>query len=179
MLNNKKIPAVTEIMKFITDYKYNEVPEDILDKAKEKGTIVHFAAEVYNKTGFANIDERYKGYLDAYVKWVKDFNIDRKKIQSEVKTYNKALKYAGTVDLIYDKSTIIDIKTTFQLDIKSVTVQTSAYKNALNNLSDYDIKKCYVLRLKEDGTYEYIMLQDKFNVFLSCLTIYNYVNKEG
>lgn len=177
MLNNKQIPAVTEVMKFVTDCKYNNVPLDVLDKAKEKGTAVHFAVEVYNKTGFASIDKQYKGFLDAYIKWVKDFNIDRKKIQSEIKVYSKALRFAGTVDMIYDKKTIIDIKTTFQLDIDSVSVQTSAYKNALNNQEGYDIKSCYVLRLKEDGSYEYIKLQDRFNVFLSCLTIHNFINK--
>lgn len=176
LLNKRKIPAVTEIMKFVTDYKYNIVPESILENAQEKGTIVHFAAEVYNKTGYAGIDKQYKGYLDAYIKWINDFKIDRTKIESEVKTYNRALNYAGTIDMVYDKNTIIDIKTTFQLDLDSVSVQTSAYRKAINNFG-YNVKNCYVLRLKSDGNYEYIKLEDRFNIFLACLTLYNFINK--
>jgi hypothetical protein len=176
LLNKRKIPAVTDIMKFVTDYKYSIVPDSILENAQEKGTTVHFAVEVFNKTGFKGIDNKYKGYLDAYIKWINDFHIDRTKIESEVKTYNKGLNYAGTVDMIYNKDTIIDIKTTFQLDLDSVSVQTAAYKKALNNF-DYKIKDCYVLRLKNDGNYEYIKLQDRFNIFLACLTLYNFINK--
>lgn len=176
MLNKRKVPAVTDIMKFVTDYKYSDVSESILEKAQDKGTAVHFAAEVYNKTGYIGIDKEYKGYLDAYIKWINDFNIDRTKIESEVKTYNRALNYAGTIDMIYNKNIIIDIKTTFQLDIDSVSVQTSAYRKAINNF-DYNVKDCYVLRLKNDGSYEYIKLEDKFNIFLACLTLYNFINK--
>ena len=69
LLNKRKIPAATDIMKFVTDYKYSIVPDSILENAQEKGTIVHFAAEVFNKTGFKGIDSQYKGYLDAYIKW--------------------------------------------------------------------------------------------------------------
>lgn len=179
-LNNREIPSVTTIMQFITDCKYGTIPESVLENAREKGKKVHFAIEVYNKTNYLGLDEENRGYVEAYIKWLKDFKIDKAKLQSEVKTYNNALNYAGTVDLIYDKQTVIDIKTTAELDIKNVAVQTTAYKNALNNFKDlgYNIKECYVLRLKKNGTYEYIKLQDKFNIFLACLTLYNFVGKE-
>ena len=101
------MPSVTEILQIITDKKYSEISESILDKAKEKGTAVHFAAEVYNKTGYIGIDKEYKGYLDAYIKWINDFNIDRKKIKSEMKVYNRALMYAGTIDMVYNDNCII------------------------------------------------------------------------
>lgn len=165
-------------MQILTDRKYNEIPEDILDKAKEKGTAIHFAAEVYNKTGYIGIDKEYEGYINAYIKWIKDFNINRKQIQSEIKFYNEILGYAGTIDMIYQKNIIIDIKTTYELDLDSVEVQTSAYKNGINNKEEYNIKKCCVLRLKNDGNYEYIKLKDRYNIFLSCLTLYNFINKE-
>ena len=63
LLNKRKIPAVTDIMKFVTDYKYSIVPDSILENAQEKGTTVHFAVEVFNKTGFKGIDNKYKRIL--------------------------------------------------------------------------------------------------------------------
>lgn len=175
-LNGKRLPSVTEIMKFITDRKYETVTEKILDVAKEKGTQVHLACEVYNKTGYIGIDKEYKGYLDAYIKWIKENNIDREKIESEVITYNAILSYAGTVDMIYDKKTVIDIKTCQDLDEKTTSVQTSAYIEALK-LHGYDhIKEAYILWLSKDGKYKYVKLENKFNVFLSCLTLYNFCN---
>lgn len=166
-------------MQFVTDCKYGMIPETVLENAQNKGKKIHFAIEIYNKTNYLGIDKENKGYIEAYIKWLNDFKIDKSKIQSEVKTYNNALNYAGTVDLIYNKEIVIDIKTTAELDIDIVAVQTTAYKNALNNFKElgYDIKECYVLRLKKDGNYEYIKLQDKFNVFLACLTLYNFVRK--
>ena len=175
LLNNRELPSVTQIISFITNTKYDTIPDSVLEQAQDKGTTIHFAAEVYNKTGYIGIDKEYEGFLNAYVKWINDYKIDRHKIQSELKTYNKTLNYAGTIDIVYDKKTIIDIKTTAELDLKSVAVQTSAYRIAVNQEKGYDVKDCYVLRLKKDGSYEYVKLQDKFNIFLSCLTLYNYV----
>ena len=175
-LDGQRLPSVTEIMKFITDRKYETVTDSILDIAKEKGTQVHMACEVYNKTGYAGINEEYKGYLTAYMKWIKDYKVDRTKIESEVMVCNKILRYAGTVDLIYDKHTIIDVKTCSELDVKTTAVQTSAYREALK-LKGYDnLKEMYILWLGKDGNYKYVKLDDKFNVFLSCLTLYNFCN---
>lgn len=173
-LDGKRLPSVTEIMKFITDRKYDGVTESILDIAKEKGTAVHMSCEVYNKTGYVGIDEEYAGYLDAYMKWIKDNNIDRTKIESEIMTYNKILKYAGTVDMIYDKQIIIDLKTCSECDTKTTAVQISAYREALK-LRGYDnLKEAYILWLGKDGNYKYVKLEDKFNIFLACLTLNNF-----
>ena len=173
-LDGKVIPSVTQIMQFITDRKYENVTESILDIAKEKGTEVHESIEVYNKTGYAGISEEYKGYLDAYIKWIKDYQIDRTKLESEVKVCNKILQYAGTVDIIYNKENIIDIKTCSELDTKTTSVQISAYKEALK-LNGYDkLKEHYILWLNKDGKYKYVKLEDKFNIFLACLTLNNF-----
>lgn len=167
-------------MEIITNNKYNNISEDILTNAQKKGTKIHFAAEIFNKTGYIGIEKKYEGYLAAYIKWINDYNIDRHKIESEIKTFNKTLNYAGTIDIIYNKNTIIDIKTISQLDLDTVSVQTSAYKRAINNFKEegYNVKDCYVLRLKENGEYEYIKLNDNFNIFLCCLSLYNFMKKE-
>lgn len=177
-VNDKIIPSVTEIMRFITDRKYETVSYSILDNAKEKGTEVHFACEVYNKTGYVGISDEYKGYIEAYMKWIKDYNIDRTKIESEVKTYCKGLNYAGTIDMIYDKNTLIDIKTCSNIYSNTTAVQTSAYKYSINNQDkSYKIEDTYILWLSNNGNYKYVKLKDEFNVFLSCLNLYNFCKK--
>lgn len=173
-LNGKIMPSVTEIMRFITDRKYEPVTESILDIAKNKGTQVHMACEVYNKTGYVGIEDEYKGYLEAYMKWVKDNGIDRTKLESEIKLYHKVLNYAGTIDMIYDKKSIIDIKTCHDIDTKTTSVQTSAYRE-MAKCNGYDaISDCYILWLSKNGDYKYVKLDNNFNVFLSCLALYNF-----
>lgn len=178
-LNGRVIPSVTTIMEVMTKQKYDTVNEDIMEQARKKGTAVHFAIELYNKTGYIGIEDCYKGYLDAYQEWVKNHNINRLLIQSETQTYSKGLWYSGTIDLIYNNQIIIDIKTTSELDIKSCAVQLSAYQKALESQNkDISIKDRYILWLKQDGTYKFIKLEDKFNIFLSCLQIYNYIKED-
>lgn len=175
-INNTKIPSVTEIMTFLTDRKYETVTESILDIAKDKGTKVHLACELYNKTGYIGIEKEFKGYIEAYIKWIKDYNIDRDKIESEVKACERVLRYAGTVDMIYDKRIVIDIKTCAELDTKTTSVQTSAYREMLRYNGYRNISECYILWLGKDGNYKYVKLDNNFNVFLCCLTLYNFYN---
>jgi hypothetical protein len=179
------IPCVSDILEPLSKVEYETVSENVLDNAKKKGTEVHQAIEFYNKYKFANIRDEYKGYFEAYKKWLEEFERDYEitEIESEVRTYNKTLWYSGTVDMIVyvvEKNTgkcftfLIDTKTTAQLNINYVSVQTSGYKKALES-NNYKIDKLFVLHLKKDATHNFVELKDKFNIFLACLTIKNYI----
>lgn len=176
-LNNNVIPSVTQSLSMISNLFYAGISDNVLENAKEKGTAVHRTIEFFNKYKFGQINEEYKGYFEAYKNWHKTIEDDIKEIQSEVRVYNKLLHYAGTADMVVklknDKNILIDIKTTNQLQKKYISLQLSAYKEALNS-NDIIIDKMYVLWLHNDGTYDYIEIENKFDLFLYSLTLYNY-----
>ena len=68
-INGIKLPSVTEIIDPVSYIVYKGVDEFAKLKAGWRGTDVHFAIELYNDTGVIEIEEKFKGYLDAYLQF--------------------------------------------------------------------------------------------------------------
>lgn len=171
------IPSVTQIIGASNLRGLDNIPISILENASERGTAVHQAIEFFNKYNFANVNDEYKGYFEAYKKWHNDKSCFFSKIQSEVQVHHKILNYAGTIDMIItdasEECILVDIKTTNELDKKYVSVQLSAYKYALES-ENIKVKSLFVLWLKKNGTYEFIEVPDKRNIFMYSLSLYNF-----
>jgi len=172
-----EVPSVTQIISASNTGAMDNIPSSILDNASERGIAVHQAIEFFNKYRFANIDKNYEKYFDAYRNWYKAESFPFVEIKSEVKVYHKILNYAGTIDMLItntkEEKILIDIKTTNELNMKYVSLQLSAYKEALAN-QGICVKEMYVLWLKKDGTYEYLEVPDKKNIFMYSLLLYNF-----
>lgn len=175
--NGLEVPSVTQIISASNQGALDNIPTSILDNASERGTAVHQAIEFYNKYKFENISEEYKPYLEAYKSWHELISSYQVEIKSELKVYHKILNYAGTIDILTKntegKHCLIDIKTTNELNMKYVALQLSAYKDALAS-QGITVKAMFVLWLKKDGTYEYIEVPDKKNIFMYSLLLYNF-----
>lgn len=175
--NGLEVPSVTQIISASNVGALDNIPTSILDNASERGTAVHQAIEFYNKYQFANISDDYKGYFEAYKKWREQRAEYEVKIKSELQVYHKILNYAGTIDMLItntkNKNILVDIKTTNELNMKYVSLQLSAYKEALHS-QGIEVEGMYVLWLKNDGTYEYKEVPDKKNIFMYSLLLYNF-----
>ena len=175
--NGLEVPSVTQIISASNQGALDNIPTSILDNASERGTAVHQAIEFYNKYNFANISEEYKPYFEAYQDWYNKNKFPFIEVKSEIKVYHKVLNYAGTIDMLItdtmEKKVLVDIKTTNELNMKYVALQLSAYKDALAS-QGITVKAMYVLWLKKDGTYEYIEVPDKKNIFMYSLLLYNF-----
>lgn len=175
--NGLEVPSVTQIISASNQGALDNIPTSILDNASERGTAVHQAIEFYNKYKFANISEEYKPYFEAYKSWYEQTSSYQVEIKSELKVYHKILNYAGTIDILTKNTEggccLIDVKTTNELNMKYVALQLSAYKDALAS-QGITVKAMYVLWLKKDGTYEYIEVPDKKNIFMYSLLLYNF-----
>lgn len=172
-----EVPSVTQIISASNAGALDNIPTSILDNASERGTAVHQAIEFFNKYKFANINEEYEGYFEAYKKWYKENRFPFIKIESEIQVYHNILRYAGTIDMLItdtlEEYILVDIKTTNELNMKYVSLQLSAYKEALAN-QKVKVKAMYVLWLKKDGTYEYKEVPDKKSIFMYSLLLYNF-----
>lgn len=153
LLDGIRIPSVTELMRPMTATYYKTVNEDTLANAATKGTAVHEAAENYIKFGLVDIDEEYKGYIDAFTGWYDSRKPDP--VASEMKFYHKILRYGGTADLLCilgGRLALVDYKTTSEISRMLVGVQLEAYKQALRS-HGIEVEDKIALHLKKDGTY--------------------------
>ena len=112
---------------------YSAVNPDVLEKAAKKGTAVHSEIEEYIKNGTVGFTPEFMGYLDLVDE------IQFAPQESEIVLPSGDIpdteidKYiiAGTADLIGTSicgSTLVDIKTTQRVDVRSCAWQLSLYE---------------------------------------------------
>lgn len=133
-LNGRPLISVTQLMKkhgLAPDY--SGIDPAVLERAAERGTLVHKEIEDYNRHGIAGFTKEfadYADYIDA---------CDMKVVASEQAVYNGIC--AGTVDLILENDSgekiIADIKTTATLNVEAVSWQLSIYDALLGYECNY------------------------------------------
>ena len=176
------IPSVTQIIKDGGLINLDWIDKELLESKADLGKKVHTTTEFYDK-GTLNVDELHptlKTYLDGWIKFRTDYNFTPTEI--ELQLFHSLYRYAGKIDrvgLMSKDLTLLDIKS--GTPQKSHAIQNSAYKGLhdQNKKKSEQIKKRFTIYLSEDG---YKVIEDKnpndWNVFLSCLTISNFLRRK-
>lgn len=146
--------------------------------AIERGTTVHSIVESWKQTKkhIKGIPIKYKGYAEAFYKWVDDYKMV---IQEHEKTVvHKEFGYAGTLDMLANNNGdlwVIDVKTGKDI-YKEAHLQISAYQSAIN-VEKLTATRGGVLLLKEDGKYKFEEVEDCFKQFMAAKVLWEWVNK--
>lgn len=111
-LGGQILPSVTTVMKPLDEALYRGIDESVMQMAAERGTAIHNAAENFALYGIEDIEPRYEGYFEAFLKFWEEQSPEP--LATESRVYHKFLRYAGTADLpcvIDGKKVLIDYKT--------------------------------------------------------------------
>lgn len=152
-LGDKRLISVTRLLKkhgLSTDY--SAVSSDVLEKAAKKGTAVHSEIEEYIKNGAVGFTPEFVGYVDLADEL--EFVAEKSEIvlpcgdipDTEIDNYI----IAGTADIIgksKDGLTLVDIKTTQKVDMRSCAWQLSLYER----LAGVTFDRMYIFHLREDA----------------------------
>jgi hypothetical protein len=178
-LYGQKIPSVTQLMAPLSAAVYNGINTEVLNRAADKGTEVHQAAENYANFGIEDISPERRGYFEGFRKWFDE--VKPVVVSTEFQTYHKYLIYAGTVDLLAylnGKLYVIDYKTTYRVEKMLTRVQLEAYKQALIS-HGIPVERKAVLHLRPDGTaklLEYDPIDDDaWQAFWSLVNVNNFI----
>lgn len=142
--NEKKLISVTQLLKLANlspDYSF--VDEETMNRASERGTLIHKEIEDYIKNGEVGFTEE----LFAFIDYLKENDLEP--IASELLVNDDEV--AGTIDLILkNRKTgeiiLADIKTTSSVNKDYVAWQTSMY----SHLYGEQVDKLKCLHLKGD-----------------------------
>lgn len=160
-LGDKILPSVTTILEnTIFDKKYEGIDEEVLNKAAQRGSLVHKEIEDYIKHGTLGFSEELYNFIT--IKEEKQL----KNIQSELKVHDENI--AGTIDIIADKISnsnkkkkiLADIKTTYKLDTTYVSWQLSFYAYILEHAYKEKIDELYAIWLRDDN-YRFVKVERK------------------
>jgi len=175
----KKVPSVTGIISDLQDF--SAIPADILERSAQFGKHVHKACELYddNNLDRDSLDPALDEYLSGWIKF-----LDCSGVQitlNEQKVFSKKYGYAGTLDrggIFKNKLCLFDIKSGVQS--KSAGPQTAAYNNAFHEMTGEKFFRRFTVLLRPNDfkLVEYKSRND-FNIFLSCLNIYNWKVANG
>lgn len=145
-LNGKQLHGITGMLsrQLFAD-KYKDIPEYILQRAKERGTEVHKDCEFADATGLKPQTTEGKNYLELR----KDF-----KVLANEYTVSDNEYFASNIDCVWEKDgevILADIKTTSHLDEEYLSWQLSiyAYLFELQN-PELKVSQLYGVWLKDD-----------------------------
>lgn len=142
------LPSVTQLLEKVFPDKYKGIPKWILDRKAKYGSHVHSTIEKLEKKEEYQIESVYvKASIGQYLEIKEKYNI-KVLSQEEVVCYKGI--YAGKYDmiaLVNDEESLIDIKTTAELDKKYLSWQLSMYELAIGK----KFKKLYCLWLPKGG----------------------------
>lgn len=146
-LNDKELSGVTSIIKNLVfgGTLYNNIPEDVLEKARKRGTEIHSEIQMEFE-GFPSAVPSAE--FTAFAEWRKKNKT--KFIASEYLVSNN-INIASSIDLVDRQWNLYDIKTTAELNIEYLRWQLSIYKYLLmlqNNLSFGFTNHLYALHLR-------------------------------
>jgi hypothetical protein len=172
MLEGERIPCVSDLCRFLHREIYKEAPIWQLEAAADRGTKVHAATEVLDKTGQAEIEDEYLPYLQAYAKFRQEHDVHWELI--EYADYHPELRYAGTIDrygLVDGIKTLMDIKTTYTVYRSLCGASLNLYRLILE-ARDKQVERLLILHLKKDGTYRTVWIDIDDSVPMALVTLH-------
>lgn len=163
LVDGEEVPSVTTILQPLSMRSYSAVNPSVLEYARNRGTAVHEALEIYDLGGELEVVPETEGFIRAYLEWSQIYRPKWTGVEQIV--YNNRAGYIGTLDRIGYLNgmelAIVDIKTSQPTKeaLVSVCCQTFAYAYAYTNedyiTGSYRNIKRYGLFLKADGSYRF------------------------
>ena len=125
MLGDKELSGITSVIsRQLFPDKYRDVPEYVLRKAAERGTMIHSICELVDDMGITHDSDEAQGYKELKDDWGLRYECSEYLVSDNE-------DYASCIDKVYRENetdfTLGDIKTTYVLDKESVRWQLSIY----------------------------------------------------
>lgn len=168
---------MSEVTRFLSREVYGEIDPIALERAAERGTAVHQATEQLDKNGIVTVTEEYSGYLDAYVKFREEHDVEWELIEHMIVGTDTEgnPQYAGTLDRygkVDGQCCIVDFKTSKTISKKHMVMYSAAQTLYSMALRGKVVDKLYILHLKPNGEYKLINLPFACAEATACLILH-------
>lgn len=176
------VPSVTQVLGGL--YSFAGVPLEVLEAAKERGSDVHLACQLFDENDLRDesLTDEVRGYLKGWQKFTRDCAPVWSAIEKPV--YHQGMRFAGTPDRMgrfFYQGLLIDPA---QVDIKTSAashpcwgVQTMAYNHAAGQLA----ARRFSVQLRPDGDYRLVEWKDPgdWPTFVSLMTLRNFKERHN
>lgn len=164
------VPSLTQILGLCGFYDYSMVPRDVMEKAAERGTLVHSIAEMHARYGCIDetwVTDEVKPYVDAYLKFIAEtgFTPDPDVTEQPMIANFHGMKFGVKPDVIGKRNgskhpTVMEIKTVATAQPTTWAIQTVGQAIAKFGEHRYVEAIRQALQLKPDGNYRLFTFGD-------------------
>lgn len=192
-VKGRLVPHITEII----PSDYSHVPPKHLEKARQRGSVVHKLTELYDlhKLDWSSVGPELIPYLEAWVKAILEYEIEFEPEDVERRLYHPIHGYAGTGDrprcwitppgpVSRRRLSTLELKTIAKMD-ENVALQTGGQQCAENyrarQLGIPETEDRWGCQLKSNGKFVMVPYEGKHHerVFLSYLTTLKWEVEHG
>ena len=138
-LNGKQLSGVTAIVKWLFPDTYAGIPESVLMRAADYGTLIHSKCELADSMGIAD-----DSIVQDYQRIIKDAGL-QVACSEYLVSDEKAI--ASSIDKVFVDDSLGDIKTTSQVHEANVTLQLSIYAYLYELQTGRTVNKLYLIWL--------------------------------
>lgn len=138
-LNGKLLSGVTAIVKWLFPDTYAGIPEDVLMRAADYGTLIHSKCELADSMGIAD-----EPIVQQYQRIIKDAGLE---VAVSEYLVSDEKNVASSIDKVFTDDSLGDIKTTSKVHEVNVTVQLSIYAYLYELQTGRKANKLYLIWL--------------------------------
>ena len=174
-----ELPAVSSILRFLSREVYSDINQYTLDAAARRGTAVHEACEMLDKYRRVECDDEYAPYLQAYIAFLKDYNVSW--VDIEKRMFHKDKMYAGTIDRfgsVGGVSSLVDIKTSSVVQKTVVKAQLNGYESMRICNGETPAEVLYCLQLMKTGKYRLYEVEKDSTEFDACYNLHTALGRK-
>lgn len=178
-LDGERIPCVSDLCRFLSREVYRDAPAWKLEAAAERGSAVHKAAEILDRTGRTEIEYEYLPYLEAYASFLRSHEVSWDLI--EYPDYHPHFMYAGTLDrygTVDGEKTLVDIKTTSQVQRPLCAASLNLYRLILE-ARGMPVERMLILHLSKNGRYRMIPFEADNDIPYALLILHRLTKKKA
>ena len=138
-LNGKLLSGVTAIVKWLFPDTYAGIPDDVLMRAADYGSLIHSKCELADSLGIAN-----EPIVQEYQRIIKDAGLQ---VACSEYLVSDEKNIASSIDKVFRDDSLGDIKTTSKIHEVNVIVQLSIYAYLYELQTGRKVNKLYLIWL--------------------------------
>lgn len=154
MVDGILVPSVSTLVAYATGDIYKDIPEFILEKARNHGTAVHDAIENFERNGSMSFE--YEREVREYIKLKEQYILNVKDME---KIINYKKHYCGRYDIQDIDGTLWDIKTTSKFHKENLEWQLGLYYLAMGVEKEIG----YCIHIPKKGKSKVYLIKPKTN----------------
>lgn len=184
------LPSVTTILKTVGLINFEGVPAGILEKARDRGTRVHKAAQYLTEgtLDWSTVDPAERGYVDAYARFLAESKL--RVLAQEVRLWHPTYGIAGTTDAVgwWDgRPAVADLKSgnpdlvaaRYQLAFYAMMLRESPPLEWIDVTTSTPITRISIA-VRKDGTYRADVYTDPrdHQIAMAALSLYRAIEQQ-